>query len=220
MTLKAVFFDLDGTLLDTSLDLGGALNTLRAEENLPYIHMKIIRQHVSNGATALLKLGFDLAPKDQAFASFRTRLLDHYLDHVAEHTLPFDGICDLIGTMHQHKLSWGVVTNKPALYTRALMKHMHFESPPAAVVSPDDVGVSKPDAKPLLHACHLAQCPPSEAIYVGDHQRDIECGHNAGMPTIAVGYGFTAHPDDYLSWQATHTANTAHDIWPIVQSYL
>ncbi len=220
MTLKAVFFDLDGTLLDTSLDLGNALNNVRLEEQLPLIDHHLIRSHVSNGATALIQLGFGHELTEDMLSLYRSRLLDFYLAGVADHTHAFPGIYELIDALTAQGVAWGIVTNKPSTYTRALLAHIDFPQEPCAIVCPDHVGVGKPSPEPLFHACRLAGCQPAEALYVGDHLRDIECGTNAGVATIAVGYGFTADPEDYLHWNATHVARHPEDIWPIVQLYL
>ncbi len=219
MPLQAVFFDLDGTLLDTSQDLAAALNRLRREQGREPLPYAAIRPEVSNGATALVKLGFGALP-DAALLPLRQRLLDLYLQHIAEHTRPFAGIEELIARLAERDIAWGIVTNKPQLYTAALMRHFTFAAPPCATVSPDHVGVGKPNPAALLYACDRAACAPGNALYVGDHLRDIECGRNAGMPTIAVGYGFTSDPSEHRTWNATHVADTAHEIWPIVSSYI
>lgn len=218
-SLKAVFFDLDGTLLDTSEDLGHALNQVRREQGLADIPQTIIREQVSNGATALIKLGFGPL-EDDKLVPLRQRLLDMYLQHIALHTKPFDGIVELIEQLTEHDIPWGIVTNKPQIYTAELMRYFEFASPPCATVSPDQVGVGKPNPAGLLFACEAAGCAPQDALYIGDHLRDIECGHNAGMPTIAVGYGFTSHADEHRSWNATHVADQVSDIWPIIRTYL
>lgn len=218
-SLKAVFFDLDGTLLDTSEDLGHALNQVRREQGLEDIPQAIIREQVSNGATALIKLGFGPLEEDK-LVPLRQRLLDMYLQHIALHTKPFEGIEELIEQLTRREIPWGIVTNKPQIYTAELMRYFEFASPPCATVSPDQVGVGKPNPAGLLYACEAAGCAPKDAIYIGDHLRDIECGHNAGMPTIAVGYGFTSHADEHRSWNATHVADQVSDIWPIIHSYL
>lgn len=218
-SLKAVFFDLDGTLLDTSEDLGHALNQVRREQGLEDIPQAIIREQVSNGATALIKLGFGPLEDDQ-LVPLRQRLLDMYLQHIALHTKPFDGIEKLIEQLARREIPWGIVTNKPQIYTAELMRYFEFASPPCVTVSPDQVGVGKPHPAGLLFACKAAGCAPKDAIYIGDHLRDIECGHNAGMPTIAVGYGFTSHADEHRTWNATHVADQVSDIWPIITTYL
>ena len=149
MTLQAVFFDLDGTLLDTSLDLAYALNHLRREQGRDALPYPVVRQQVSNGATALVKLGFGEL-SDAALLPLRQRLLELYLQHIAVHTRPFPGIEELIGRLTETGIAWGIVTNKPQLYTTELMRHFTFASPPCATVSPDQVGVGKPHPAALL----------------------------------------------------------------------
>lgn len=219
MAVKAVFFDLDGTLLDTSHDLANALNCVLRHHNLAELPYERIRSEVSNGATALIKLGFGSDLNEQEVSALRTQLLEYYLANIATHTCLFPGIEPLLNELNSHKIAWGIVTNKPHQYTSALIDQLTFAYAPAAVVSPEHVGISKPDPAPLLHACELAACKPSEAVYVGDHLRDIECGYNAGMRTIAVGYGFVPEPGDHLNWKATHCVDHADEIWPIIRRY-
>lgn len=219
MALRAVFFDLDGTLLDTSGDLASALNQLLVEQEREPLALDIIRQQVSNGGTAMVKLGFGALPEAE-LQPLRQRLLDLYHINIVVHTRAFPGIPELIQQLAELGIAWGIVTNKPKLYTHALMQHFTFAAPPVAIVSPDHVGVGKPNPAALLHACQLAGCLPNEAVYIGDHLRDIECGHNAGMPTIAVGYGFTQDPHEHRTWNATHVADRTTDLWPILSTYL
>jgi N-acetyl-D-muramate 6-phosphate phosphatase len=219
MPLEAVFFDLDGTLLDTSGDLGNALNKTLHHYNRTPLPLSAIREHVSNGATALVKLGFGHHLEHDEMVRIRTELLNFYIDDIASHTVIFNGIGDLIQQLTDHQILWGIVTNKPLAYTEALMQHFHFASPPSATVCPEHKGMGKPDPTPLLHACELVRVSPANCVYVGDHERDIECGRNAGMPTLAVGYGFTADADEYLSWNADHNAELPEDIWPILQKH-
>lgn len=220
MVLRAVFFDLDGTLLDTSRDLALAVNSVRKNHGLTDLPYAQIRQQVSNGARSLIKLAFGEDCSETQLADLRQELLTFYLANIALHSCTFPGIDPLLQNLADHDIAWGIVTNKPGLYTEALMQQLHFPYPPVAVVCPETVGIAKPDPKPLLHACALAGCSADAAIYIGDHLRDIECGQNAGMPTIAVGYGFTENPDEYLSWSATHVAASAADIWPIIKTYV
>lgn len=218
MALRAVFFDLDGTLLDTSMDLGNALNSVLEQNKLQKLKHEKIRPHVSNGAMALIKLGFGNELPTPELQKHRQALLDFYNNNIATHTKPFDGVTELIQALTASGIQWGIVTNKPALYTQELMKNITFSSEPVATVCPEHLGISKPDPAPLLHACKLAGCEPTEALYVGDHLRDIECGSNAKMPTIAVGYGFTAG-DEHKRWGATHCVDLASEIWPLIREH-
>lgn len=219
MPLQAVFFDLDGTLLDTSADLANALNKTLEQHGQRTLPVAQIRGQVSNGAAAMIKLGFGKHLEQEQMATLRADLLKHYLADIASHSRAFDGIEELIERLVERRVLWGIVTNKPQRYTEALMQNFEFACPPCATVSPEHVGVSKPDAAALLYACDQAGVKPENCLYVGDHLRDIECGRNAGMPTVAVGYGFTNDPQEYLSWKADHTAALASDIWPIIQQH-
>jgi len=217
MTLKAVFFDLDGTFLDTALDLGNALNKLLTEHQKAPLPHALIRNVVSDGANALLKLGFALSPEDKGFSTLREKLLNYYLEDLASHTKPFDGIELLINNLSERDIQWGIATNKPWLYTEPLMKQFKFASDPIALICPQHVNKKKPDPESLVLACKKAGCKPQEAIYVGDHVRDIQCGINAGMPTIAVAYGYIDKADSHLQWGATYQVEHANEIWPIVR---
>lgn len=220
MILKAVFFDLDGTLLDTATDLGRALNKLLAEYGKPEIPLAKLRNVVSDGANALLKAGFNAHPQDANFPELRQSLLNYYLDDLARHTIPFDGIEELISKLNSHNIQWGIVTNKPWTYAEPLMTHFKFASAPSALICPEHVKSKKPDPESLILACNKAQCLPEEAIYIGDHARDIECGIRANIPTIAVAYGYIPVKNDHLNWGATHTVEHAQEIWPILATYI
>ncbi|HEY7773391.1 MAG TPA: HAD-IA family hydrolase [Marinagarivorans sp.] len=215
--IEAVFFDLDGTLMDTSKDLGGALNRLRCEHGLAPFPETVTRAQVSNGANALVRLGFGENLSAEQHQAYRQALLEHYLENIAEHTYTFKGIEDLIQQLTQIDIAWGIVTNKPNTYTTALMTHFSFAKAPVVTICPDELQAAKPDPEGLLLACELANCAPERCVYVGDHKRDIDAGNNAGMITIAVGYGFTATERCHLAWGADYTVDCATEIWPIIQ---
>ncbi len=219
MSLKAVFFDLDGTLLDTAENLGKALNALLIEMGQTPLAQEKIRDHVSNGAAALIKLGFGLTESDENFWRLREKLLAYYSNDLASETRAFDGIYELIEALQKNDIHWGIVTNKPSAYAEPLMKFFSFAADPAVLICPDHVKQRKPDPEALQLACKQIGCKSSEAIYIGDHLRDIQCGENAGMPTIAVGYGYILDDDSHLNWNATHTVDHANEIWPILQGY-
>src|SRR5688572_29477136 len=97
MTLKAVLFDLDGTLLDTAPDFITSLNLLLAEEGKTALPHSLIRNTVSNGASALVQLGFpEVSITDRAFEQLREHLLAIYSDHLADASAPFEGITELL----------------------------------------------------------------------------------------------------------------------------
>ncbi len=221
MTLKAVLFDLDGTLLDTAPDFVTVLNTLLIEEGRDTLADDIIRATVSSGARALVQLGFNLNEGETEFERLRLRLLELYSAHLADATGPFAGIEDTLHFLREQSIAWGIVTNKPQAYTEPLMQQITLPgTPPATVICPDHVTHRKPHPEPLLLACKHLTCTPAEAIYLGDHRRDIESGRNAGMPTIACGYGYIEQGDSIHDWQASHIIEHASEIPAVLQHYL
>jgi len=221
MTLKAVLFDLDGTLLDTAPDFITSLNLLLAEEARPGLSHSVIRNTVSNGASALVQLGFpDVNTTDKVFDQLRERLLAIYSQHLADASSPFDGITELLEFAVRHGLYWGIVTNKPFIYTEPLLRQMKFPFPPASVVCPDHVTHRKPHPEPMFLACQQIGCAVSEAIYLGDHRRDIEAAHNAKMLTIACAYGYIEEGEDIHHWQANHIINHPREGIEILKYYL
>lgn len=217
-SIKAVVFDLDGTLLDTAPDFVVVVNKLRQQEGLAALDETIIRNCVSNGARALITLAFGLDEGDTGFEALRQRLLDLYLEQLGEDSAPFDGISELLVFLRQQQLSWGIATNKPERYTTPLLKALNIDAD--CVICPDHVSNSKPHPESMHLAASLLGCNPEEIIYVGDHARDIDCGRDAGCPTIAAAYGYIDHPEQAKQWNATHTVEHAEQIIPIVQSYI
>jgi N-acetyl-D-muramate 6-phosphate phosphatase len=218
MSIKAVVFDLDGTLIDTAPDFIVVLNQLRQEEGQQPLPEKPIRDTVSHGARALISLGFNLEESDSEFERLRLRLLELYSNHLAVFSHPFYGIPSLLDNLADHNLRWGIATNKPEIYTTPLINQLNLQ--PDSVVCPDHVKDRKPHPESIFLASEQLNCQPENIIYVGDHERDIECGRRAGSITIAARYGYIDNSDNPDSWQATHGVDSAHDIWPIVKRYL
>lgn len=219
MSLNAVFFDLDGTLLDTAPDLAKALNRLLIEHGKSTIAEADIRRVVSDGAYAMLKLAFGVEREHPRTQDLRQRLLELYLDDIAGDTTVFTGIERLVSTLADHNIDWGIVTNKPEPYAVPLMRHFSFASDPVCLICPENVAQRKPDPEALRLACDYAKCNADTAIYIGDHLRDIQCGKNAGMPTIAVSYGYINEHDCASKWGADHVVKSADDIWPVLATY-
>lgn len=198
----ALLLDLDGTLLDTAPDMGGALNRLRMEHDLEPLPPATIRPVVSHGAVRLVKLGFPEA-RGAEFERLRLRFLEVYSQHLAEETQPFPGLLDVLGILEERDLPWGVVTNKPAWLTDPLMTRLGLFARAGCVVSGDTVAERKPHPLPLLHAADLIGVAPQHCVYVGDAERDIQAGRAAGMRTVVAAYGYIGAEDSPAEWNAT-----------------
>lgn len=200
--VQAVLMDLDGTLLDTALDLADVLNQLRLEQGMEPIPFDDIRPWVSHGSQGLLRVGFDLEPGQKDFEALKKRLLDLYQDQLAVKTRLFPTMDQVLKTLENHHIIWGVVTNKPAWLTEPLLEQLNLTERCACVVSGDTTEFSKPHPQPLLHACRLMGLRPEECVYVGDAPRDIEAGVNANMRTLVAKYGYLSNKDQPEQWQA------------------
>ncbi len=203
MSIRAVFFDLDGTLADTAPELAAALNAVRAEVGLPPLPYDVIRPVVSHGGTALVRLGFPEA-EGERFEALRQRLLDHYRAGLGRATPLFPDMDRLLDELEARRLPWGVVTNKPAWLTDPLMAALGLDERAAAVVSGDTCERRKPHPEPLLHACRLAGVDPAACLYLGDAERDIQAGRAAGMATAVAHWGYLDDGDRPDAWGAHH----------------
>ena len=195
MRLQAVLFDMDGTLLDSAPDFIAIAQAMRAAHGLPPMEDKLIRDHVSGGARAMVLRAFDVDPMSEQFEALRLEFLERYQEHCAVLTRPFDGIAELLADIEHAKLIWGVVTNKPVRYAAPIMEQLGLAERSAILICPDHVTNSKPDPEPLLLACSRLGLDPASVLYIGDDLRDIESGRSAGTKTAAVTYGYI-HPDD------------------------
>ena len=195
MRLRAVLFDLDGTLLDTAPDFIAVCQAMRVERGLPPVADTLIRDVVSGGARAMVAATFALSPLDEAFEALRLEFLERYQQHCAVHTCLFDGMGELLGEIEKSHLVWGVATNKPLRFAEPIMQGLGLAERSAVLLCPDHVTRSKPDPEMLLLACQQMDIDPSEVLFVGDDRRDIEAGQAAGTRTVAVRYGYI-HPED------------------------
>ncbi len=195
MRLRAVLFDMDGTLLDTAPDFIAVAQAMRLARGLARVPDQDVRDVVSGGARAMVLSAFDVDPLSDEFESLRLEFLDRYQHHCAVESQLYDGMSELLTDIEQANLIWGVVTNKPLRFAEPIMHQLGLASRSAVLVCPDHVSKSKPDPEPMLLACGQLDLDPSTVLFVGDDLRDIESGRAAGSRTAAVRYGYI-HPDD------------------------
>ncbi|HHH43273.1 MAG TPA: phosphoglycolate phosphatase [Gammaproteobacteria bacterium] len=215
--IQTVLFDLDGTLLDTAPDLANALNAVLEQNGQPALPFERIRPVVSHGGRALIELGFGLEPSHPDFEPLRIQLLDHYLAHIADQTRLFPGMDEVLDHIEQSGRKWGVVTNKPGWLTNPLLDALDLRRRAAGIVSGDTLEERKPHPAPLLHACELVGTPPGDCLYVGDAERDIEAGHQAGMATLVALFGYLMEQDRPETWGATALIHSPQELLAWIQ---
>ncbi|MCY7294091.1 HAD family hydrolase [Alteromonas sp. a30] len=212
MSIHAVLFDLDGTLLDTADDLGRALNFVLQEKSMPTCHPEHYRTSASHGSKAMLNLGFGEHIERHDFEELKSLFLDFYLNNICHHTCFFPGVEELLYTLTENDIPWGVVTNKPAYLTEKLLPHFDLFKHSKVNISGDTLTKAKPHPEPLLFALKHIKVAPENTLYVGDAERDIKAAKAANMPSVLAAYGYISEQDDTESWQADFIIDNALDV--------
>lgn len=218
--IRVILFDLDGTLIDTAPDFAHVIDMMRNSRQLAAIPYANIRETVSEGARGLVQMAFDLTEHDAEFEPLRQELLSLYRQHLADRSCLFDGMEDVLSFIETQGLRWGVVTNKPSAYAEPLMQALALQQRSGALICPDHVTHRKPHPEAIELACRQLGCTTSEAIYIGDHRRDIEAGKNAGMPTVACAYGYVHASDPCTNWGADFIVDAVPDLLPLLRSFI
>lgn len=200
--IRAVLFDLDGTLIDSAPDLGAAADKMRTDRGLPSLPLERYRPLAGAGARGMIGEAFGIAPEHPDFPVLREEFFTNYEARMTQHTWIFDGVAELIQTIVQRDLSWGVVTNKSARFTVPLTRAMPLFASAATVVSGDTTPHAKPHPAPLLEAAARLGLAPAHCLYVGDDERDIIAGRAAGMGTVAATYGYLGAQANVAQWGA------------------
>ena len=181
---QAVLFDLDGTLIDTAPDFASVLN----------------RQLLAHGRSPI------------PYKAIRQEFLSHYLIHLADETRLFPGMDELLSHLETREIPWGIVTNKPSLYTLPLLKALNLDQRCSVAICPDMVTHTKPQPEPMFKAADALGVAADKCVYVGDHQRDIEAGKRASMITVAVSYGYIQDNDSPANWEADYLVDTVFEL--------
>ncbi|VAW69075.1 Similar to phosphoglycolate phosphatase, clustered with ubiquinone biosynthesis SAM-dependent O-methyltransferase [hydrothermal vent metagenome] len=214
--IKTVLFDLDGTLIDTAPDMANALNLLLAEENQPSLSYEVIRPVVSNGSAALVQLGFANIENPQIVERLKKRYLEIYQQKLCVDSKLFPGMSAFIKHIENRGINWGVVTNKPSWLTDPLMQQLNLAERATCVVSGDTTANRKPHPEPMYLACQQANSAAQDCIYIGDAQRDIQAGINAGMLTVIARYGYIGEWEDTTQWGADYCIDSPDELLALI----
>ncbi len=200
--VKTVLLDLDGTFADTAPDLAAALNHVRATRHLPPLPIEVLRPQASHGSAGLLKVGMNVTPESPDFRALRDIFLDHYTYNICVNTKLFAGMAELISTLEQRSIMWGIVTNKPHRFTVPLIEALGYAQRADCLISGDTCTHAKPHPEPMLAACKLLNVAPKHCLYLGDDKRDMEAANAAGMLGIIANYGYVSDDVSIQNWQA------------------
>ena len=219
--MKAVLFDLDGTLIDTAADFVRIIQQMCRDEQRPVVEAEIIRTQVCEGARAMVQLVYpEMDVTDPVFLAHRQRFLNTYGDNIVVDTNLFEGMYPLLEELEAHQIPWGIVTNKPRGLSELLLAALNLTERCAVLVCPEDVSKTKPDPEPMYLAAKQLNLEARDIIYVGDHPRDIDAGRNAEMYTILAAYGYlpVESRDDLLAWQADAIIQTVPELHQLLKN--
>jgi phosphoglycolate phosphatase len=202
LAVRAVLFDLDGTLADTAADLGNALNRVRADRALPPLPLATLRPQASHGARGLLAAGFGIGKEHADFPPLRDAFLAYYAEALCEQTTLFPEADRVLAEIEHRGLRWGIVTNKAARFTLPVIERLALAARAGAVISGDTTPQTKPHPAPLLAGAAALDVEPAQCVYVGDAERDIIAGRAAGMHTLFAAYGYVAADETPAAWNA------------------
>jgi len=188
-TIRAVLFDLDGTLLNSAPDLIAALNHVRESETLPPLGVAEMSSYISRGAVGLLNAGMPAAD-EVTFESWRIGFLEHYAENLYRESSLYEGVPELIDFLNISSIPWGIVTNKIEALTLPILEAAQLKDTISCVVCGDTLNRSKPDPAPVSLACSMLKVSPENTLFVGDDSRDLAAGKAAGTQTAAVHYGY------------------------------
>jgi len=198
--IRAVLFDLDGTLIDSAPDLGAAADQMRLARDLPSLPLDRYRPLAGAGARGMLGIAFGITPDHEDFPALREEFFRNYEQRMTRDTFAFDGVAELLARLRELGFAWGVVTNKSMRFTGPLTQAMPLFATAGAIVGGDSTPHSKPHPAPLFEAARQLGLPPQQCIYVGDDERDVAAGRAAGMPTVAATYGYLGGTPDVDRW--------------------
>ena len=195
---ELLLFDLDGTLIDSVPDLAKALNATLKELGRPIYDEATIRTWIGNGAAMLVKRGLagkreiDREPEEAFFRRAMEIFLERYAAALNDATGLYPEVKETLQKLEEQGYRMAIVTNKPSQFVAPILKNLAIESHFDHIVGGEDLPRKKPDPLPLLHSCEVLGYKPEAAVMIGDSSNDILAARAAGIPSVAVAYGYSA----------------------------
>lgn len=200
--IRAVLFDLDGTLVDSAPDLAGTANDMRLKRGLGPLDYQDLRAMAGSGARGMLGTAFDVAPGHVDYEALRDEFHDLYEQRLLRETTLFAAVLPVLQGLEQRGLAWGIVTNKALRFANPLASALGLWPRAKVLVAGDTTPHTKPHPAPLLEAARQLGVPAGCCTYVGDDLRDMRAARAAGMGAIAAAWGYLGARGVPLDWGA------------------
>lgn len=200
--IKSILFDLDGTLADTSHDMCASLNRVLKEHDFKTVDCLKLKKHISRGALGVIEYASQVNQRNIDSSLLRAEFLEDYKDNVFVHTKLNDNMDKLIDYLLEKNIIIGIVTNKHSRYVNNIINGLCINEKLSCVITGDMVLNAKPAPDGLIKAAKSINCISEEVVYIGDDERDIIAGRNAGMQTVAADFGFINDDINISSWQS------------------
>lgn len=210
--VRAVLFDLDGTLIDSAPDLAGAGNDMRAARGLPMLPLAHFRPMVGSGARGMLGRALQVQPDHPDFEALRDEFLQRYEARMTRETQVFAAMRPVLAALRDAGRPWGIVTNKATRFSAPLVRALGLLDEAATLICGDTTPHSKPHPAPLLEAARRLGVAPAECVYVGDDLRDVQAGRAAGMLTVAAAWGYLGEGEAIADWDAHHVVESPGEL--------
>ncbi len=190
--IRAVVFDLDGTLVDSAPDIAWSINRMLAEHALGPLPVRDIERLTGEGASVLVARALEqvgVAADAARVARDTASYLTHYRRRPCVDSKLFADAGEAVAALRRAGIRLGVCTNKPEALAVAVLRELGLLDAMDVVVGADTTPARKPDPLPLLHTLRVLGVDPDEAVYVGDTAIDRDCARAAGVPCRLVDWG-------------------------------
>lgn len=196
-------FDLDGTLIDSTLDLALSVNATRAHAGLGPLSIPRISTYIGNGAEMLIRRALGEHASSRSVREGLQFFLQYYRDHMLDNTVLYPGVGEALGSWMERRATMAVLTNKPERFSADLLAGLGLAGHFARIYGGNSFATKKPHPYGLQHLMRELGCAPSSTLMVGDSEVDVLTARNAGTACAGVSYGirpegFQEHPPDVL----------------------
>ncbi|HET9652780.1 MAG TPA: phosphoglycolate phosphatase [Usitatibacter sp.] len=189
-SIRAVIFDLDGTLVDSAAEIAAALNAALFELQLPAVPREKVEAMIGRGVRVLVERALAHLGASHDVDDMVRRFEAHYATNVGTHAQLFAGVREGLERLHAAGYPMGVVTNKPRYFTERLLERLGVARFFRAIVAGDDGIRRKPQGDMLLEACRRMGSEPAASLMLGDSDNDVSAAREAGCPVWCVPYGY------------------------------